>query len=313
MFDASWHGPTGNSRSVKRSIHSPQAPVPTSAVLAETLGFHFVMIADHVAITPDVSGRYPAPFFDPFITLAWLAGETKRVELGTTVIVLPYRNPILTARLTANIDQISGGRFIFGVGIGWAQQEFAAVGADYHRRGAVTDECLEAIKTLWTQNPASYEGRHIAFQDIDLSPMPVRSPHPPIWVGGASPAALRRTVKYGDGWHPIRIRVDQLRDVGLPALRETAERLERPVPALCPRIRLGLTDSPLPEETRLAREGSVDQVRSDLAALEELGAEYVLLDTWGDDLAETTLYERTFAQYSTVAEKIADLPHETVR
>jgi len=120
-------------------------------------------------------------------------------------------------------------------------------------------------------------------------------------------------VKYGDGWHPMRIRVDWLRDAGLPALRETAERLERPVPALCPRIRLGLTDSPLPEDTRLAGEGSVDQVRSDLAALEELGAEYVLLDTWGDDLADTTLYERTFAQYSTVAERIADLPHETVR
>ena len=284
-----------------------------SAVLAETLGFHFVMIADHVAITPDVSGRYPAPFYDPFITLAWLAGETKKVELGTTVIVVPYRNPVHTARLAANIDQISGGRFIFGVGVGWARQEFAVIGADFHRRGAVTDEYLTAIKTLWTQQPASFDGWNVQFRGIDPTPMPVRSPHPPIWVGGASPAAMRRAVIHGDAWHPMRIRTDHMRDVGLPALRETAEKLGRSVPALCPRIRLGLTNGPLPEDTRLAGEGTVDQVRTDLSALEDLGADYVLLDTWGDDLAETTLYERTFAQYSTVADKIADLPNETVR
>ena len=97
--------------------------------LAETLGYHFVMISDHVAMTPDVVARYPAPFYDPFVTLAWLARLTRRVELGTTVVILPYRHPLHTARLAANVDRLSGGRFIFGVG--WARQEFEALGVPF--------------------------------------------------------------------------------------------------------------------------------------------------------------------------------------
>ena len=105
--------------------------------LAETLGYHLVMISDHIAMTPDVVARYPAPFYDPFVTLGWLAGLTRRVELGTTVVILPYRHPLHTARLTANVDRLSGGRFIFGVGVGWARQEFETLGIPFEGRGAM--------------------------------------------------------------------------------------------------------------------------------------------------------------------------------
>src|SRR2546430_13897456 len=162
------------------------------AQLAETLGYHFVMISDHVALTPDVVARYPAPYYDPFVTLGWLARATQRMELGTTVVILPYRHPLHTARLTANVDQLSGGRFIFGVGVGWAKQEFATLGVPFERRGAMSNDYLAAIKTAWTSDPASYNGPFVSFRDVHTGPRPVRSPHPPIWVGGARDAAPRR-------------------------------------------------------------------------------------------------------------------------
>lgn len=110
---------------------------------AEDRGFGFAMISDHVAITPDVAEQYPAPFYDPFITLAWLAGQTERIELGTTVAIVPYRHPLHTARVAANIDRFSGGRLIVGVGVSWPRQEYAALGVPFTQRGAVADEYLE--------------------------------------------------------------------------------------------------------------------------------------------------------------------------
>lgn len=281
--------------------------------LAEALGYHFVMISDHVALTPDVAARYPAPFYDPFVTLAWLARLTRRVELGTTVVILPYRHPLHTARLAANLDRLSGGRFILGVGVGWARREFEALGVPFERRGAIASDYLAAIKAAWASDPASYSGPHVSFRDVHTGPRPLRAPHPPIWVGGASDAALRRAVRLGDAWHPIRIRVPWLRDTGLPRLREIAEREGRPRPALCPRIRLRLTDTPLAEGDRLAGEGDRDQVRADLEALAALGASHVLLDTYADDVEATRRPETAWRMLATLAEEILDLPRETLR
>jgi probable F420-dependent oxidoreductase len=291
---------------------SPEA-LARWATLSEALGYHFLMISDHVAVTPDVHGRYPAPIYDPFTTLGWLAGITRRVEIGTTVIVLPYRHPLEVARMAANIDRLSGGRLIFGVGVGWARQEFAALGVPFERRGAITDDYLAAIKTLWTEDVASYQGRFVSFADVRTGPRPLRSPHPPIWVGGSSDAALRRVVRHGDAWHPIRSRVAWLRDEGLPRLRAAAEREGKPVPALCPRIRLRLTDSPMPEDKRIAGEGTLDQVRADLASLESLGARYVLLDTYTDDAEATRNHEEAWRMLATLAERAIDLPAEKLR
>ena len=228
-------------------------------------------------------------------------------------MIIPYRSPLLVARMGANLDQLSGGRFILGVGVGWAQQEFDALGVPFRSRGAMTDEYLEAIKVLWTNEIASYEGRFVSFADVRTAPLPVQSPHPPIWVGGSSDAALRRAVRLGDGWHPIRIRVDWLRDEGLRRLREIAEREERPVPALCPRIRLKITDAPVDDAERAAGHGTLDQIRADLDALERLGAEYVLLDTYFDDPEATKDHESAWSMLATLAHRVLDLEHETLR
>lgn len=283
------------------------------AMLAESLGYHFLMTSDHVALTPDVQARYPAPFYEPFTTLGWLAGVTRRLEIGSTVVILPYRSPLEVARMTANVDQLSGGRLIFGVGIGWAQQEFAALGVPFHRRGALTDEYLGALKTLWTNDVASFQGRYVAFTQVHTLPRPVRTPHPPIWVGGASDAALRRAVRYGDAWHPNRVRVHWLSSTGLPRLRQIADAEGRPVPALCPRIRLRLTDVSLPDDQRLAGEGTLAQVRADLEALQQMGARYVLLDTFYDDVEATRHPEVSWGMLMTLAEKVLDLAHEALR
>ena len=235
------------------------------AQVAEAVGYDFAMISDHVAVTPDVAAQYPAPFYDPFVTLAWLAGVTKRIELGTTVTILPYRNPLQTARMAANIDQLSGGRFILGVGVGWAKQEFAALGVPFEKRGALANQYLEVIRKCWTND--------VILDGIQTGPRPMRAPHPPIWVGGSSEAAMRRAVRYGDAWHPLRFQMDWLEREGLPALRRIAEEESKPVPAFCPRIKLH----------------SVDQARADIDTLERFGATEILLDTYAGK-PESTLH-----------------------
>ena len=283
------------------------------ARLVEDLGYHLLMTSDHVTITPDVAGRYPAPFYEPLTLLGWLAGVTRRLELGTTVIIVPYRHPLETARATAVVDQLCGGRFIFGVGAGWARQEFEALGLPFEKRGAMTNDYLGAIKACWTRDVASYEGRFVRFADVHTAPRPMRAPHPPIWVGGASEGALRRAVLHGDAWHPIRIRVDWLRDTGLPQLRAIAEKEGRPVPALCPRIMLHLSDAPLPDDKRVAGQGTIEQVRGDLRALETLGAPYVVLDTYNVDTGPTRGHEPAWRMLATAAERLVDLGRGTIR
>jgi probable F420-dependent oxidoreductase len=279
----------------------------------ETLGYHLLMISDHVAITPDVAARYPAPFYDPFITLAWLATQTRHVELGTTVVILPYRHPLQTARLAANVDRLSGGRFVFGVGVGWARQEFEALGVPFERRGAMANEYLDVIRRCWTEDVVSHDGTFVRFRDVQTTPRPLRTPRPPIWVGGASDAALRRAVRFADAWHPIRIRVSWLRDDGLPRLVRTAAAAGTRPPALCPRIRLRLTDTRLDDAERIAGEGTLDQVRGDLEALAALGARYVVLDTYADDPDATRHHDVAWRMLATLAERALDLPKEGLR
>ncbi|MCH6163976.1 TIGR03619 family F420-dependent LLM class oxidoreductase [Streptomyces marispadix] len=245
---------------------------------AEERGFGFAMISDHIAVTPEVAEQYEAPFYDPFTTLAWLAGRTERIELGTTVTVLPFRHPLLTARAAANIDRFSGGRLILGVGVSWSESEYRALGVDYRRRGAITDEYLDVVTRAWRHERISHHGEFVSFDDVATGPLPLRVP--PVWVGGASRAALRRAVRHGDAWHPLNQRMRFYREQGLPALRRIADEEERPVPAFAPRLPLLLTDSPLEEDERLAGQGTLGQIRSDLDGLAELGATHVLFDTY---------------------------------
>ncbi|TWD84175.1 luciferase-like monooxygenase [Kribbella amoyensis] len=247
----------------------------------EGLGYDLLMVSDHVAITPDVAEQYPAPFYEPFTTLSWLAGQTSTIRLGTTVLIAPYRHPLLTARMAANLDQLSGHRLILGVGIGWAQQEFEALGADFARRGRTTDETLAALRTAW-QDTADYRSGHI-----------------PLWVGGRSTAGLRRAVRYADAWHPLRERVTWMRDA-LDRMKAIADDEQRPVPGFAPRILLRLTDRPLPDGERVAGEGTIDQVIGDLDELRLLGAESVVLDPFVGDPAETEHPETAWQALATV-------------
>ncbi|MEI8408876.1 MULTISPECIES: LLM class flavin-dependent oxidoreductase [unclassified Kribbella] len=248
----------------------------------EGLGYDLLMVSDHVAITPDVAEQYPAPFYEPFTTLSWIAGITERVRLGTTVLIAPYRHPLLVARMAANLNQLSGGRLVLGVGVGWAWQEFEALGADFDQRGRVTDQTLTEIRRAW-ENDKDYGGGQI-----------------PLWIGGRSTAGLRRAVRLGDAWHPLRERVDWLR-TAMGRLRAIAAEEDRPVPEFAPRILLRLTPSALPEDERVAGEGSLDQVLTDLDELRELGARSVVLDPFVGDPAETERPEAAWQALATIA------------
>jgi probable F420-dependent oxidoreductase len=278
---------------------------------AEALGYHFLGVSDHVALTRDVSSQYPAPFYDPFTLLAWLSGITRSLELATTVAILPYRSPLQLARVGANLDRLSGGRFILGVGVGWAREEFEVLGVPFEKRGAVADEYLEALLELWAKDTASFRGRFVRFENVETGPRPLTDPHPPIWVGGGSDAALRRAVRFGDAWHPIRIRVPWL-EKKKGELQKVADSMGRPAPQLSPRILLRLTETP-ETDSRRAGEGTLDQIRRDFSDLEGLGCTHVLLDFFTGDVEATRRSEPYFRVLETLAEKVLDLPRRTLR
>jgi alkanesulfonate monooxygenase SsuD/methylene tetrahydromethanopterin reductase-like flavin-dependent oxidoreductase (luciferase family) len=251
------------------------------AQTVEGLGYDLLMVSDHVAITPDVAAQYPAPFYEPFTTLSWLAGVTHRVRLGTTVLVVPYRHPLLVARMAANLDQLSGGgRLVLGAGIGWAKQEFDALGVPFEQRGKLTTEYLRAIRAAWAEH-----------DDYRAGPIP-------LWLGGHSDAGLRRAIALGDAWHPLRLTMSGFRE-GLGRLKNLAD--DGPVPAFAPRILLRLTGTPVTGPDRRAGEGTLDQVLDDLAQLRALGADTVVLDPFDSDPAETLHPEAAWRDLAAVA------------
>jgi probable F420-dependent oxidoreductase len=182
---------------------------------AERLGFGYLTVNDHIVVPRDIGSRYPyteagewpgkafGECFDQLATIAFLAGCTKRLRLLTSVMVLPHRHPVLAAKMLATADVLSEGRVIVGAGVGWMREEFEAVGAPpFADRGRVADEYLAAMKELWTSDEPSFEGAYARFKNVVFAPKPVQKPHPPIWIGGESAVALRRTARFGDGWYP---------------------------------------------------------------------------------------------------------------
>lgn len=284
------------------------------AGLAEELGYHFMMITDHVTAPPQIAANFPAQFYDPFSTLAWLAGRTSRIELGTTVAVLPYRHPLNTARIVASIDQLSGGRFIFGVGIGWSKQEYAALGIDYTRRGRIADEYLACVLEHWEKPTVTHHGQFADYADISTAPAPLR--RPPIWVGGLADAALTRTARFGDAWHPYGLNAAAIRE-RLPALRAAAQRVGRDLPALAPRIALHLTERPVEGPDRIPGHGTLEQIHQDVAELAALGVTHLLLDpflaVFLDAAPPDPFPTNDPALLRIVAEQVVDLAKETVR
>jgi alkanesulfonate monooxygenase SsuD/methylene tetrahydromethanopterin reductase-like flavin-dependent oxidoreductase (luciferase family) len=268
------------------------------ALTVEGLGFDLLMVSDHIAVTPDVAEQYPAPFYEPFTTLSWLAGLTRGIRLGTTVLIVPYRHPLLIARMAANLNDLSGGRLVLGVGVGWAREEFGALGVPFRDRGRLTDEYLLAIRAAW-QDETDYRSGHI-----------------PLWIGGNSDAALRRAVRLGDAWHPLRFTPGWMAEAA-GRLTACAADQGRPAPALMPRIALRLTDAPVTASIsggdRLAGHGTIDQIMADLGQLRALGADTVVLDPFNGDHHETTQPERAWRTLATVAERAGSQDIDTER
>ncbi len=182
-------------------------------------GYDSIWVSDHVVVPSQMAPRYPyssdgkftadpsGHVVEPLAVLCYLAARTRRVMLGTSVLILPYRNPVLTAKVLASLDYLSGGRLILGIGVGWMEEEFQAMGSPpFAERGDVTDEYVRIFKECWTKDEPSFEGRFYRFAPLKFAPKPIQKPHPPIWIGGHTPVAMRRAARYGDGWQPIGLR-----------------------------------------------------------------------------------------------------------
>jgi probable F420-dependent oxidoreductase len=270
---------------------SPDAIIRT-AVKAEELGFDAIFVNDHIIVD---SAPRSAPWrntYDPFVALSFMAASTKRIGLGVSVLIVPYRNPMATAKTLATLDRMSGGRLVCGVGVGWNQAEFEALGVNFHERGARTNEYLRIWQACWSPGEVSFEGRFFSFAAMHVSPKPVRQPHPPIWVGGASAAALRRAAVFAEAWQPMSTPVAEL--VTCQAmLRQASEQIGRATPPqtrMSFRVEISTITGKTPPVTaeRPAGWGTPAQVVDDLRRYREIaGLEAFQINFHGNrDLAQ---------------------------
>src|SRR5215468_6417694 len=209
---------------------TPEGIIET-ACKAEELGFDAVLLNDHIIV--DGSPRALPSWgntYDPLMALSYVAARTTHIRIGTSVLIMPYRNPVATAKMMATLDQLSGGRVIAGVGVGWCEAEFAVLGVPFHERGARTTEYLRLWQACWAPGKVSFAGKFVSFRDMHVSPKPLQQPHPPIWIGGASDAALRRAARFAAVWQPTPLPVTQLVERGA-ALGRACEAIGRePIP-----------------------------------------------------------------------------------
>ena len=281
---------------------------------AEGLGFSSVVIADHIVFPVTIKSKYPYTVSGAFpgqgdaleqlSLMAFVAGKSRALRLISSVMILAYRNPVVTAKMLATIDVLSGGRVTVGVGVGWLREEFEALGApDFDRRGAVSDEYLRVFKALWTQDPASYHGELYRFESVRCLPHPVQKPHPPIWVGGHSRAALRRVARLGDGWHPVGanpavpLRPPELRAL-LEELRRLTEAEGRDPSKLTISYKAPIYDSGRGVEGGAERRpfsGSQQAIVDDVATFAGLGVSDLIFDFRSESLAESLERMERFA------------------
>ena len=262
---------------------------------AEDLSFDHVWVSDHIVIPHEVNSFYPyaadgvAPFqrdntyFEPLAALNFLAGCTTQVKLGTHVLILPYRNPVLTAKILATLDVLSGGRLILGAGVGWMEEEFLAMGLDtYAQRGEVTNEYIQIFKELWTSEQPEFHGKHYDISEVGFLPKPVQKPHPPIWVGGHTNPAIRRAATLGDGWMPIGLRPPAILEP--EELSEKIARLRR-ISVWAGRAEDAVdlvfsTDCIFQNDTgndRRLVSGRPEQIAADLRQYQDLGVQHFIL------------------------------------
>jgi probable F420-dependent oxidoreductase len=281
--------------------------VLTFARRMEALGYDSLWASDHVVIPHRITSRYPyspsgqfplgpeVPFLEPLTTLALVAGVTERVRLGTSILVLPHRNPVLAAKMAATLDHLSEGRLVLGVGVGWMREEIELLGGDYDRRGAWSDEALAVMRACWRDARTAHHGEFFSFDDIGVFPKPTRGDIP-VLIGGHTERALRRVVALGDGWHAAFITPEALQ-ADIVRLRAECARQKRPFDQLTISVRAGLSlrEAPLGSD-RKPLQGSRDQILADLVAFRDLGVESMLLETRYRDLDDMIGIYETFAR-----------------
>jgi probable F420-dependent oxidoreductase len=293
--------------------------VMTLAQRAETLGYAYLGVSDHLMVPSKHGDRYAytadgvwvgsasGECFDAIATLAFLAGCTQRIKLLTSVAVVPYRPAVLAAKLFLTADVLSAGRVIAGVGSGWMREEFAALGAPrFDDRGAVTDEYLRVWKELWTQQRPTFQGKYTNFDNVVFAPKPTSKPHPPIWVGGESTAALRRAARLGDAWYPVsnnqtvRLNTPERLQAGIANLHRAAEHAKRDPVSLD--VGYLWFDSPIfharrdAEGRRQLFSGTGADMLADAAALEQAGARHTILYLQRSTIEETLDVMQRFAE-----------------
>lgn len=294
-------GRTDEGASVEFGISLPTVgPVGRSKYIqmvaraADSLGFHSLWVSSHLALPAQREGpcmyprattadayRWGVAWLEPLVCLGWAAALTERIRLGTHVLALPYRNPVVLAAELATLDMLSDGRAVLGVGTGWMDEEFQAIGVDRRTRGRRTDECIDALRLLWSSAvPASFEGEFTRFTDTWLAARPATAVGPPVWVGGNTPAALRRIARRGDGWLAHELYPDEIRDLRR-TLAQECEAAGRDPATVRLSVRRGLVP-PLPvtdflsDRTCLA--GSAEQIAEQVHDYADVGVTLLVLD-----------------------------------
>jgi probable F420-dependent oxidoreductase len=271
-----------------------------TAVRAEQLGYDSVWVSDHVVVPTANVANFGRTVFDPLVTLGVLAGATSRVQLGTTVLIVPYRDAVVTAKMVSSLDALSGGRVVLGIGAGWLAAESAMLGVPFAERGAMTDEHLDAMRELWTSATPSFAGTYTRFGDVVFEPKPVQKPHPPIWVGGHSRAALRRTARVGAAWHPINRSPVELRAGRAELERLVRERGRADAPAITLRndVRLLRPGEASPTSAHAGRviAGEPGAVVDQLRELADCGVEHLVLEFLASDGQELDTQLTLFAE-----------------
>ena len=251
---------------------------------AEERGLDSVWVTDHVIVPEQSNVIYREDMLDPLAMLPWLAAVTRRITLGTSVVILPYRSPIPVAKLLASVDVLSGGRLIVGVAIGWMEGEFAALSVPFRERTSRSDEAIELFRALWTQEYPELRTRRHTLAGVKMSPLPLQKPRPPIWVGGSSEGAFRRVARLGDGWHATGTTPDVFRQ-GLDAVTRFWEEAGREgTPAWSLRIPVLLDGVHRAAVVmrwlrgRHALQGPVAKVVDELRVFQALGVSHVALE-----------------------------------
>src|SRR5499426_777425 len=249
----------------------------------EALGYDSLWASDHVVIPYTIASRYPynptgdfplAPatsFLEPLVALGLVAGVTERIRLGTTVLVLPHRHPILAAKMLATLDHLAPGRVVLGAGVGWMKEEVELFGVPHARRGAWSDEAIRVMKACWRDERVAHRGEFFGFEPLGVAPKPVRGTIP-IWIGGHTPRALRRVAELGDGWHAAFPTAAAMAE-GVAALAVACRRAGRDPATLTLSARIGL-----------ARHRPAPELLAELRTLRDLGVRHVILESRARDL-----------------------------